>query len=139
MFLKATGSRAMPIFRRGVMASSALSKGLGASSRALATGARVGSELGNTILSIPFARQALSMSPQGQEFLSKLNLGADIARQGSQVLGRASDLVNPLTYRPIIRDSGSLNTKALGKNIREGLERAKALDRSSEPLMKFYN
>jgi hypothetical protein len=137
MFLKATGRRAMPIFRKGVMASSALSKGLGTASRGLATGARVGVELGNTILSIPFAREALSMSPQGQELLSRLNMGAGLAREGAQFLGRASDLTNPLTYRPIIRPSGSIDTKALGKNIREGLERAKALDKSSEPLMKF--
>lgn len=137
MFLKATGSRAMPIFRTGIMASSILSKGLGAASRGLATGSKIGSELGNTFLSIPFARQALSMSPQGQEFLSRLNLGADVARQGSQILGRASDLVNPLTYRPIIRQSGSINTKAIGQNIREGLERAKALDRATEPLFRF--
>ena len=137
MFLKATGRKAMPIFRKGVMASSALSKGLGTASRNLATGARVGSEIGNTILSIPFARQALAMSPQGQELLSRLNMGADLARGGSEFLGRASDLTNPLTYRPIVRASGSIDTKALGKNIREGLERAKALDKSSEPLMRF--
>ena len=137
MFLKATGKKIMPIFRKGVTASSALSKGLGGASRNLASGARVGSELRNTILSIPFAKQALMRSPEGKDLLNRLNTGVELATSGSKFLGRASDLTNPLTYRPIIRESGSIDTKALGKNVREGIERAKALDRSSEPLIKF--
>lgn len=137
MFLKATGRKAMPIFRKGVMASSALSKGLGGASRNLATSARVGGELRNTILSIPFAKQALMRSPEGKELLNRLNTGVELATSGSKFLGRASDLTNPSTYRPIIRESGSIDTKALGKNVREGIERAKSLDKSSEPLMKF--
>lgn len=137
MFLKATGRKAMPIFRKGVMASSALSKGLGAASRNLATGARVGSELRDTILSIPFAKEALARSPEGKDLLNRLNTGVELASSGSGFLGRASDLTNPLTYRPILRAGGSIDTRALGKNIRQGIERAKALDKASEPLIQF--
>jgi len=137
MFLKSAGRKAMPIFRKGVMASSALSKGLGAAGRGLSTGARAGGELRDTILSIPFAKEVLSSTPQGKDLLNRLNTGLELASAGSGFLGRASDLTNPLTYRPIIRATGSIDTRALGKNIREGIERAKALDRSSEPLIQF--
>jgi len=137
MFLKAVGRKSMPIFRRGVMASSRLSKGLGGASRNLATGARAGEALSNTILSIPFAKEALMRSPEGKDLLNRLNTGTELAGAGSKFLGKASDLVNPLNYNKIITKSGSINVPALGRNIAQGLERAKQLDKAKEPLMKF--
>lgn len=137
MFRKSVIKKAMPMFRRGIMASSRLSKGLGGASQTLATGARAGEALGNTILSIPFAKEALMRSPEGKDLLNRLNTGTELAGAGSKFLGKASDLVNPLNYNKIITKSGGINVPALGKNIYQGLERAKQLDKAKEPLMKF--
>ena len=137
MFRKAVGRKAIPIFRRGVMASSALSKGLGGASRSLATGAAAGQALSNTISSIPFAKEALLRSPEGRDLLNRLNTGTELAFAGSKFLGQASGLVDPLNYNKIITKSGGINVPALGRNIAQGLERAKQLRGAGEPLMKF--
>jgi len=137
MFRKAVGRRALPIFRKGVMASSRLSKGLGGASRSLATGAAAGQALSNTISSIPFAKEALIRSPEGRDLLNRLNTGTELAFAGSKFLGEASGLVNPLNYNKIITKTGGVDVPALGRNIYQGLERAKQLRASTEPLMKF--
>lgn len=137
MFLKSTGSKFSPVFRKGIGYAGAVSKGLGSASRSLATGARVGSELGNTILSIPGVRTYMRYHPEAKDVLDRLNTGAELASAGSQVLGRASVLTDPKMYRPIITSKGGLDTRSLGKNIRTGIERAKMLDSATEPLIKF--
>lgn len=136
MFLKSTGSKFSPVFRKGIGYAGAVSKGLGSASRALATGARVGSQIGNTVLAVPGVREAVMASPEARNVLNRLNTGAELARGASNVLGKASALTNPAGYKNIITPAG-IDTKALGSNVSTGLQRAKEVAQATEPLIKF--